>query len=243
MQLISSQLILSVISVIFCINLHADESKVKLTTFKNQNIEGWIVRVDTQLLDDDDAQKTTRIIRSLAEKLSNIKTIIPEPHLSNLQKVKIVLEMAHPELVAMQYHEGVNWLKEKGYDVTLACCVHLPVAEALIERRQITDQPWVILHELSHAYHHQVIGFNEPRILKAYEKFKASGHGDRCLHISGKYVQHYGLTNHKEFFAEMTEAYFGSNDFYPFNRGELMQAEPEVYALIKAIWSPLPNKK
>jgi len=29
-----------------------------------------------------------------------------------------------------------------------------------------------------------------------------------------------------EFFAEMTEAYFGSNDFYPFVIGELKQAKP-----------------
>ena len=29
------------------------------------------------------------------------------------------------------------------------------------------------------------------------------------------------LALHKEFFEEMTEAYFGSNDFYPFNQGEL----------------------
>jgi len=32
----------------------------------------------------------------------------------------------------------------------------------------------------------------------------------------------------KEFFAEMTEACFGMNDFFPFNRAELMTAEPEI---------------
>ena len=32
-------------------------------------------------------------------------------------------------------------------------------------------------------------------------------------------MRHYALTNHKEFFAEMSEAYFGMNDFFPFNRG------------------------
>jgi hypothetical protein len=37
----------------------------------------------------------------------------------------------------------------------------------------------------------------------------------------------------------MTEAYFGTNDFFPFNRGELMTAEPEIYQLMKEIWGPL----
>ena len=37
----------------------------------------------------------------------------------------------------------------------------------------------------------------------------------------------------------MTEAYFGHNDFYPFNRAELQDAEPEVFALLEKIWGPL----
>jgi hypothetical protein len=38
-----------------------------------------------------------------------------------------------------------------------------------------------------------------------------------------------------EFFAEMTEAYFGVNDFFPFNRAELKEAEPEIYRLMVEI--------
>jgi hypothetical protein len=53
--------------------------------------------------------------------------------------------------------------------------------------------------------------------------------------------EHYGLTDQKEFFSEMTESYFGSNDFYPFVAGELKQAEPEVVALLEDIWGPLPG--
>ena len=34
----------------------------------------------------------------------------------------------------------------------------------------------------------------------------------------------------------MTEAYFGSNDFFPFNRAELMTAQREVYELMRDIW-------
>ena len=56
-------------------------------------------------------------------------------------------------------------------------------------------------------------------------------------------MRHYALTDHKEFFAEMTESYFGSNDFFPFNRAELKDAEPEVYELMKQVWeSPGPNR-
>jgi len=94
----------------------------------------------------------------------------------------------------------------------------------------------VVLHELAHAYHDQVLGFDDPRIRAAYEAFKKSGRGDAALLFDGTRVRHYGLTDEKEFFAEMTEAYFGMDDFFPFNRAELMTAEPEIHGLMKAIW-------
>jgi hypothetical protein len=40
----------------------------------------------------------------------------------------------------------------------------------------------------------------------------------------------------------MTEAYFGANDFFPFNRAELMTAEPEIHDLLKAIWKAAPGE-
>ncbi len=43
-------------------------------------------------------------------------------------------------------------------------------------------------------------------------------------------------TDWKEFFAEMTGAYFGENAFFPFNRAELMTAGPEIHELMTAIW-------
>jgi hypothetical protein len=59
----------------------------------------------------------------------------------------------------------------------------------------------------------------------------------------GKRVRHHALTDQKEFFAEMTEAYFGLNDFFPFNRAELMTAEPEIFELLQAIWGPVAARR
>jgi len=100
----------------------------------------------------------------------------------------------------------------------------------------------VILHELAHAYHDQVLGFDNPRIRDAYENYKKSGRGEKTLLFNGNRVKHYALTTPMEFFAEMTEAYFGVNDFFPFTRGELRESEPEIFELLKQVWeSPLPK--
>jgi hypothetical protein len=138
----------------------------------------------------------------------------------------------------MQYHPSAGWLVGHGYARDLARCVHIPDAADFVSARSNNEQQWCVLHELAHAYHDQVLGFDEPRIRKAYETFKASGHGDSVLHIDGRKAKHYALTDPKEFFAEMSEAYFGMNDFFPFNRAELKTAEPEIYALLEKVWGP-----
>jgi hypothetical protein len=136
----------------------------------------------------------------------------------------------------MQYHPSAGWLKNNGHDPMLAKKVHIPRAKALTTRLPINQQPMVILHELAHAYHDQVLSFDEKRIKEAWARFKESGKYEKVMHISGKPRRHYALTNQMEFFAEMTEAYFGTNDFYPFVRSELRQELPEFYKLLEEIW-------
>jgi len=46
------------------------------------------------------------------------------------------------------------------------------------------------------------------------------------------------LNNHKEYFAEGTEAYFYRNDFFPFVRAELALHDPSLHELLETIWGP-----
>ena len=202
-----------------------------------REVEGWTVRVDDRLLADaPDAALGQQALRFLEAKLVEIKAVVPEKPLKDLQTVTIVLDLNCGKLGSMQYHPDAGWLKANGFPTDLAKCVHLPRAADVATRRNINEQPWVILHELAHAFHDQQLGFDEPRLKAAHERYKASGHGEATLLYNGKRVKHYALTNQMEFFAEMTESFFGVNDFYPFNRAELQEAEPELFQLLTDIW-------
>jgi hypothetical protein len=220
----------------------AEAEPAKPTSYTKHKLEGWTVRVDDRLLQPPNDELGKRALRFLENKLADIKAVVPEDRLRKLQAVTIVLDLSHGKLTSMQYHPSAAWLKANGYSTDLEKCVHIPRAADLPTRRNINEQPWVILHELAHAYHDQVLGFEEPRIKEAYENYKKSGRGEKTLLYDGRRVRHYALTNHKEFFAEMTEAYFGVNDFFPFNRAELKEAEPETYALLKDIWETSKGK-
>jgi len=206
------------------------------TSRTERTVEGWKILIDDRLGDAPNEELRTRALKFLEARLVEIQAVVPADKVEDLKKVTIVLDLNCGKLAAMQYHPSAAWLKANGYPAELAKCVHIPQAADLPTRRNINEQPWVILHELAHAYHDQVLDFDEPTIVAAYEKFKASGHGEATLLYNGQRVKHYALTDPKEFFAEMTESFFGVNDFYPFNRAELQEAEPELFALLSRIW-------
>lgn len=208
-----------------------------------KKIEEWTVRVDDRLLVAPDDELGAKALRFLEYKLADIKIVVPADKVKKLQEVPIVLDLMHGRLGPMQYHPSAGWLKENGYATELAKCVHLPRAADLVTTRNTREQPWVILHELAHAYHDRVLGFEEPRVKEAFERYKKSGRGEKTLLHNGTRVKHYALTNQMEFFAEMTESYFGSNDFFPFNRAELKESEPEIYELMQHVWETPSAKK
>lgn len=211
----------------------------KPSSHTSRNVEGWTVRVDDRLFRAPDDALGQRALRLLGAKLAEIRSVVAPDWLAKLQGVTIVLDLTHGQLHSMQYHPSAEWLESHGYGRDLARCVHIPEAADFANPRHNSEQPWCVLHELAHAYHDQVLGFEEERISAAFERFRKSGHGDSTLHIGGKRIRHYALTDQKEFFAEMSEAYFGMNDFFPFNRAELMTAEPEVYELLRIVWGPM----
>lgn len=204
-----------------------------------QQIEGWTVHVDPQLLEGAHSEAGARALKMLANHLQRIAILLPEEQLAKMRKLEVWIEHHHPTLGAMQYHPNLGWLKSHGHDPRLAKKVHIPRAESLLARHQMIKHPAVVLHELAHAYHDQYLGFDNPRIMEAYKKAKAAGIYEKVLLYNGKKVRHYGLSDHKEYFAEGTEAYFYRNDFYPFVRAELKEHDPELHDLLSGIWGPL----
>lgn len=156
--------------------------------------------------------------------------------LAHLREIEIWIERDHPSLGAMQYHPSRGWLIANEHDQRLAKKVHIPHSDQLLSREQMLKHPAVILHELAHAYHDQFLGFDHPDILAAFEKAKQEKQYEDVLLYTGKHVQHYGLSNHKEYFAEGTEAYFYRNDFYPFVRAELREHDRQLHDVLKRVW-------
>jgi hypothetical protein len=205
-----------------------------------KKIEGWRTLFDRRLLSGEHAELGRRAERLLTANLYELSEIMPAAALEKLRAVTITVDLDHGKLTSMQYHPSAGWLKDNGYAEALAKQVHIPVAAGFVDLHHRRVQPWCVLHELAHAYHDQFLSFDNPEIVAAYDAAKAAGIYEQVLFIQGNTTKHYALTNHKEYFAELSESYIGTNDFHPFVRGELKRHDPRAYELLEKVWGRLP---
>ena len=210
-----------------------------------KKIEGWHVHVDTSLLSGEHKKTGDLALKILAQRLHRITMRLPAEPLKKMQEVPIYLDRNHP-LGGAHFHPDGKWLEDHGYDPAMAKTVQLTNAERLIQSARKPSGGAVLFHELSHAYHNRVLGFDHKDINEGYKQFRTSGKFEMVPYASGTKRPHYGLMNPMEYFAEMTEAFFVVNDFYPFVRSELATADPHTYQLMGRIWgvkTPPPHKR
>lgn len=203
-------------------------------------LEGWRVHVDPELRSAEHAELGERALQMLANHLQRVQILVPETALKELRRVEFWIDYRHPSLRGMQYHPSEGWLRGNGHDPRLAKKIHICEASQLLSREQMLKHPACVLHELAHAYHDQVLGFEHADILECFERARRRGVYESVMLYTGREVRHYGLNNHKEYFAEGTEAYFYRNDFYPFVRAELRGFDPELERVLSEVWGVEP---
>ncbi len=206
-------------------------------------IQGWRVYVQNRAVSKD-ATKTRQAIDLLNSKLQEIDQMDMSPSAKAFVKT-VPFFMDWNKSPRAQYHPSRNWLVNNGYIPEKERSVDIGNVTTFIDRTA-TNQPYVVLHELSHAYHHQILGYDHQDIERAYSNAMASGRYDRVDYFTGTGKtkrKAYAATNSREYFAELTEAYFGKNDFYPFNRSELQSHDTQGFAAVRSTWQGDINRK
>lgn len=202
--------------------------------YEIRKLEGWTLRVNTRMLAEEHRELREKTLRVLGDQLFQITRVVPAKALAKLREIPIWVELKDSHHPCMCYHPDAGWLREHDMNPDKAKCVEL--ANARNFNSWTLQQPWMVLHELAHGYHHRVLGFENAEIQACYDSAASAKRYESVLNYRGKKTRHYALTNAKEYFAEMTEAYFGVNDFHPFVRAELKQVDPRMYELLEKVW-------
>jgi hypothetical protein len=198
-------------------------------------VRGWPVLMESEWVSEE-PEFAAAVRTHLDAQFYIVERAVGLDQLAVLKKVVVWVEGSDPAqlLGGMCYHPDGGWLETHGYDARRALGVEISDPEGFLTITR--TQPWVMMHELAHAYHHQVLGFDDPAVVELYEAAVLSGDYDETFRLHGRPDRHYALTNPMEYFAEGTEAYLGTNDFYPFVRGELIRHDPLLAELLSEVW-------
>ncbi len=200
--------------------------------YRRGALHGFTVLVNPAVLKH--PPEASALWQELDAQLAAIVRVVPAKPLSALQQVRIWVEWANRDGAA-EFHPSVEWLTQHGYNPDKAGGVEVSNTRNFVQWSRL-DQPWMLLHELAHAYHHRVLGDNDAGIQMAYQHAVTQGLYQSIAYIKGGKRKAYALTNEKEYFAELSESYFGKNDFYPFTRSELKTYDPIGYRLMEQRW-------
>ena len=197
------------------------------------NLVGWNVRVNKALLHEQ-RELGSNALALLVTKLREITNAVPPNACRKLQAIPIWLGVEDGHAPCAEYHPSASWLREHGFNPDKARAVEIGNARRFISWSK--TQPSMVLHELAHGFHDQVLGYSYAPIRAAYKAALASGIYESVRRNNGKTERAYALNNDQEYFAEVTEAFFGTNDFYPFIRQELKEHDPGIYSVLENVW-------
>jgi len=202
------------------------------------DVAGWTVHIRKELAG---APETDAALKLLDVQLKQIVEVVPKKAVEHLKTVQLWFSPEYPGFKPRaEYHPGADWLRENGRDPAMVRGIEF--TNIRIFAAETRRMPNFALHELAHAYHDQVLsgGFANKDVAEAYQRSKASKTYDDVERqdSEGKRTRGraYAMTNPMEYFAELSEAYFAKNDFFPFDRSELTQADPKAVAMLEAAW-------
>jgi dipeptidyl-peptidase 4 len=214
---------------------------------KSLEIEGWTVLVSQQLLEQD-KKATDRALVLLTRQLHEIRQVVPAAAAAELQRVPLWISPEYPDFSPRaEYHPDARWLRDNNRDPAMEKAVEF--TNVSIFEQETRRMPNFALHELAHAYHDRVLpgGFGNQPVKAAYEKARAAGLYESVEQRFGDgrsaSVRAYALTDPQEYFAECTEAFFSTNDFFPFTRDQLARYDPGMFEELKKLWGETADRE
>ena len=199
-------------------------------SYEQFEVEGWAVRISNDYSNYPDKKKL--ILNEVQKQLKAINYTIPQSALSKLKSTVFWIEYQNRSEKGASYHPSRDWLVAHKYNPDKAGGIELQFNFYLWRK----EQPWIALHELSHAYHHKHLGHDNRMVFQAFEKARLSFRYNNVVHVNGSTKKAYAMSNKKEYFAELSEAYFGYNDQEPFERNALKKFDPIGFKMVQTAW-------
>lgn len=214
------------------------EFELKVEGYTSYNLLGHHILLENEAITNN-IDESNRGLEKISIALSQLNSFGLNPTIiQQLKEVPIFVDWNTQPNGAAVYHPSDIWLRDNGYNTKKAKAVEVSNL-VNFNNWTTTNQPYMVLHELTHAYHDRVLGFSNSMISEAYQNALDKNLYKNVPYNSGSSIfqsDAYSLTNNIEYFAELSEAYFGINDFFPFIKNELADYDSVGYAMVEIAW-------
>jgi hypothetical protein len=209
-----------------------NQSIIPTDKYYKIQIKGWAVRISPQLREL--RAYSRKMLELLEYKLYLIDIYMSDNSLDKLKTIPIWLELEDNAVPYLAYHRCKNTLKAKGLNPDKLNAIEIGSSDNFTEWQEF--QKYILLRYMAYAYYDKYLQDQKGRIDSAYSKTLKNGKYTSVLRFDGKKVRHPALNNAKEYFARMTESYYGLGDHYPFIQFELHQYDPDTCDLMTELW-------
>jgi hypothetical protein len=227
---------------LFCLLPNRGNAQLNVVGYTNYILSGFNVLVQDVAFTNN-SSLTNNAIDLLETKLIEISQFNIDPiKMDSLKAVPIFMDW-NTTTGAAVYHPSEAWLIANGYIPEKARCVEISNITNFINWTN-QNQPYMVMHELAHAYHHRVLDNNSSTITNAFNNAISNNlYTNVSYHTGGgNYINQptaYALTNEFEYFAEITEAYFGLNDYFPFDYNDLINYDSVGFNAALFVWGDI----
>jgi len=210
----------------------------KVAGYKKQSLEGFTLMVSQATLDADVSGYDRKPMDVLEKELETVVGLMTAKQVETLRRLVLWIEWdekteltngRNGTAVAVYYGGHQLELHRRGMQPLKAKTITLLSLKGLAEEHQPKRDSGrcVLLHEMAHAVHDQLLGSDHAGIRQAFAQAT-----ERKLYDAKQYI----ATNEAEFFAEATCAYFDQLHHFPKTRSELKSHDPSTFKLLEGIW-------
>jgi len=199
----------------------------KYSTYSIENFKCFIS--DEVMQENSDSKWVNKPLDLLSRSLRKVNEVYPENAKVLFHKIYIFVDWNKPGALGL-YSQGPRGPSDPK---THFNCIDINGMKFVTEKNNDKKlQPnntatLVLLHELAHCYHHQVLGWNHELIKDAYQNAKNQKLFD---------LKSYLMSSDKEYFAELTTAYLDKHYSVPKTREEIKEKDIQGYGLMGKIW-------
>ena len=155
--------------------------KFEVPNHATLTMRSWTIHLSAELWREKPAL-TKAMFKIMDKQLERVENAIPEKALEQIRSVDVWISPAIPDVQpTAAYHPSVVWLKNNNRNPLMAKCVEITNVDNF--EFENVRMPYLMLHELAHAYHDQVLDFRNSKVRKAFEAARDSGGYDKVKRL------------------------------------------------------------